>query len=417
MDIPFDENATSLSFKLKYPAHSQLVAVVSDASGFGTGGTSVATVVADTDDNSCFDPATNSQTAWAFDIEPRNQITQCGDTRIFWWHKEDVVGATQFYGVIPGGQSFNISGSAVTDVPSAGTGFTWKANVRVGTTLMMIGGDSRAVGNAGSALFLVANGPNGDATCLDETSPSSTPGTPAGGSYPTGTGSSGNSGGSNDDDSGGANVGAIVGGVIGGLVVIVAALLALFFYRRRQKVKHRKREKPDLLTEDDEGDEGEGTNRESRNNLPQFYRPEPFTVPDPTLASMYGDGATEDGRRPVSGTATSLYTQSATPDGTVALGYGTGGSVAAGAGMGMGMAASSTGTGRKGQPPRSMRPVNIIQHDDAGPSGLPPRMEEEAETIELPPAYTALRTDSTPSPSTSQIQQAPQHPLGPPPLA
>jgi len=380
MDVPFDEGATSVSFKLKYPSHSQLVAVVSDATGFGTGGTSVATQVQETDDNSCYDADTNSVLAWTFDISPRNQITQCGDTRLLWYNKGDPVGTPQFYGVIPGGNSFNISGGPITDEPGLGTGFTWKANVRVGTTLMIVGGDDRNPGSAGSAFFLVANPSDGDGSCLDENSPSSTPGTPAGGSYPTGS-SPGNSGSSDDAEGGGSNIGAIVGGVVAGVVVIVAAFLALFFYRRRKRALQRQREKPDLLTEED--DEEEDSNRASRNDLPQFYRPEPFTVPDP---SMYGDAQTEDGRRPLSGTGTSFYTRSATPDGTVALG----GASQAG---GMGMAPSSTGAGRKGQP-RMMRPVNIIQHDDAGPSGPPPPRLEEADTIELPPAYTAIRTDS-----------------------
>lgn len=39
---------------------------------------------------------------------------------------------------------------------------------------------------------------------------------------------------------------------------------------------------------------------------------------------------------------------------------------------------------------RPMRLVNIVQHDDAGPSESAPR-DEEPETIELPPAYTNLK--------------------------
>jgi hypothetical protein len=38
-----------------------------------------------------------------------------------------------------------------------------------------------------------------------------------------------------------------------------------------------------------------------------------------------------------------------------------------------------------------MRPVNIIQHDDAGPSEGGPKEEDEPETIELPPAYTNIK--------------------------
>jgi hypothetical protein len=39
--------------------------------------------------------------------------------------------------------------------------------------------------------------------------------------------------------------------------------------------------------------------------------------------------------------------------------------------------------------PPSLRPVNVIQHEDAGPSL--PADNQEAETVELPPAYTNIR--------------------------
>lgn len=194
---------------------------------------------------------------------------------------------------------------------------------------------------------------------------------------------------------GGSNVGAIVGGVVGGVVALAAAFLIIFFYRRRKKHHSRNREKPIDLNEgeDDEGDGDATHDRLSRNNLPEFYRPEPFTVPDPTIASTHGGYTNgEDGSdRPLSGTATSFYTRSGTPDGSAALGYG----------VGNAPPSSTNATGRKGQPPR-MRPVNIIQHDDAGPSGPPPPVqdEEEPETVELPPAYTAIQSAAKSTPTT-----------------
>ncbi|KAJ3519860.1 hypothetical protein NMY22_g13012 [Coprinellus aureogranulatus] len=62
-----------------------------------------------------------------------------------------------------------------------------------------------------------------------------------------------------------------------------------------------------------------------------------------------------------------------------------------------------------------MRPVNIIQHDDAGPS-LPPAGpgEEEAETIELPPAYTALRGPDPPPPAAGTSAAYTLLPFAPP---
>lgn len=45
-------------------------------------------------------------------------------------------------------------------------------------------------------------------------------------------------------------------------------------------------------------------------------------------------------------------------------------------------------TSRKSPLPPSLRPVNIIQHDDAGTVG---DESETADTVELPPAYTNIK--------------------------
>jgi len=78
------------------------------------------------------------------------------------------------------------------------------------------------------------------------------------------------------------------------------------------------------------------------------------------------------------GTTMSFYTRATTPE-THHSGVG-GGSSAEGR--------------RKGGAPRPLRPVNIVQHDDGGPSEPAAREGEgegEPETIELPPAYTAVK--------------------------
>jgi hypothetical protein len=59
---------------------------------------------------------------------------------------------------------------------------------------MLVGGDNRGMGDAGSSIYVVnSNATTNDASCLTNNSPSSTPGTPAGsiqtGSSPTGGGS------------------------------------------------------------------------------------------------------------------------------------------------------------------------------------------------------------------------------------
>ncbi|KAF9453145.1 hypothetical protein P691DRAFT_802020 [Macrolepiota fuliginosa MF-IS2] len=380
------------SFQLNYPANSQFVAVVSDATGFGSGGTSVSAQVGTSSNSSCFDPTKNVSPDFVFSIEPANQVVQCQPMRI-WWDPTQVQGTPNFQGVIPGGQSFAIPRGQITQVESQGTGFTWIPNVRGGTTLMLVGGDDRGNGTAGSVLFVVSSGINNNSTCLDQNSPSSTPGSPAGGSYPTSTsGAGGGSGG------GGSSTGAIVGGVVGGVAFLSCLILALFFFRRRSNQKRRVKERPvDLLHEDEDEDEDDDPRRNpnaQQSHQLEYYTPEPFMVTDPTAPS---DGATtaatgtgygaSSSDRPLSGTS---FTRSETTDFL---------------GVGYGWAAGSTTTSnsRKGAPPR-MRPVNIVQHEDAGPPPPPADKEEETETIELPPAYTAVQNvaRTTAAPGTTQ---------------
>ncbi|KAG6856125.1 hypothetical protein H0H87_007280 [Tephrocybe sp. NHM501043] len=369
VDQPFPEGASSVSFKLNYPANSQFVAIVSDASNFGSGGTSVAVEVTSSSDSSCFDASTNVSPKFFFNIYPQNQIVQCVPTRI-WWDSATITGETNFLGVIPGGQSFTIPQSELTNVSSQGTGFSWTPSIRGGTTLIIVGGDGRGNGTAGSSLNTVNSGPNNIGSCLNDVSPSSTPGTPAGGSYATGTSTPGSGGGGG----GGTNIGAIVGGVVGGVVALAAIGLIFLFFLRRSRVDTTREKQPvNLFNPDDDEESPQGAaTRINRNELPEYYQPEPFTVPDPTVASTYEDeGATTSEGRPLSGYTTT--SRSGTPD--ILSSYGAG--------------STTTGGGRKG-PLRSMRPVNIIQHDDAGPSG-PPKPDEDVETVELPPAYTNIR--------------------------
>ncbi|KDR84275.1 hypothetical protein GALMADRAFT_205972 [Galerina marginata CBS 339.88] len=372
----------SFTFILLHPSFpTQFHLDVSDARSFGSGGTSVAAQVTTSGDASCFDATKSVSPDFVFSLEPANQIVQCVDTRI-WWDPATVQGTPNFLGIIPGGQSFSIPQGSITQVASQGTGFTWKPSLRGGTTLIIVGGDNRGNGTAGSSLNVVSSGFNNDGSCLSDSSPSSTPGSPAGGSYPTGTGtgSTGKTGG------GSSNIGAIVGGVVGGLAALIIALLLLWFCRRRQKKQKRTKERPvDLINADDDGDESPANGHPRRNELPQFYQPEPFMVPDPTLDGSVTGTDDIEGSRPMSGASTSFYTRATTPD------------ALSGSGVG-----GSSGAERRKGAPRPMRAVNIIQHDDAGPS-LPPADkdgEDEPETIELPPAYTAVRTASNRGPAT-----------------
>ncbi|KII87601.1 hypothetical protein PLICRDRAFT_111857 [Plicaturopsis crispa FD-325 SS-3] len=412
----FTGSSTDVSFQLKYPTNSQFVAVVSDATGFGTGGTSVAATVLSSNDSSCFDASTNVSPDFVFSIEPPNQLVQCQSTRI-WWDPSKVQGTPSFLGVIPGGDSFSIPQGSITQVPSQGTGFSWTPAVRGGTTLLIVGGDNRGEGSAGSVLFSVSSGTSNDNSCLNSNSPSSTPGSPAGGSYPTsssGAGTGGgnsNSGGNNNNSSSSkTNVGAIVGGVVGGIAgLVICVLLALFFVRRKRFHERSHKERPvDLL----QGDEGDDEDASRQPELPQYYQPEPFMVPEPTITASSVHASDDHGGPPVSYNAPghprrisqstlSSDMRSGTPDAFGVL-------------SGQSSAQGSSSNRKSAGGPRTMRPVNIIQHDDAGPNE-----DETAETIELPPAYTNLkraeRTAEQPASEESHpVETSPLRPSEPP---
>lgn len=113
-----------------------------------------------------------------------------------------------FLGVIPGGQSFQVPRGPLTNVTSQGSGFTWTPSVRAGNTILLVGGDDRSPGNAGSTLNTISPGINPNANCLNDQSPSSTPGSPAGGAYPTsssGAGTGGSDGGNGTSGGGGSS--------------------------------------------------------------------------------------------------------------------------------------------------------------------------------------------------------------------
>ncbi|KAG9313506.1 hypothetical protein JVU11DRAFT_5832 [Chiua virens] len=380
----FPGDSTSLSFQLNYPTNSQFVAVVSDNSGFGTGGTSVAATVISSSDSSCFNVSKTVSPDFPFNIYPANQVVQCSASRL-WWNTSQTEGTVNFQGVIPGGDSFSIPLGTITNQTDLGTGISWTPSVRAGSTLMVLAGDSRGFGTGGSALYTVSAGLNLNNTCLTNTSPSSTAGPPAGGSYPTNSsgGMSGSSGSSN-------NTGAIIGGIIGGLAAIVILGLAAFYLIRRKTAPRSQKESPVNLLHDDPDD------NDPPSNYPPYLQLEPYLVTAPTISSVSGQG--DSNRQSYVGSALlsdSIHSSSR---------YGTSAQRMSGVtsfsdprpptpelDMGVLPSASSTGlTGsRKSPMPRQLRAVNFIQHEDAGPSSA--QEGAEPETIELPPAYTNIR--------------------------
>lgn len=140
---------------------------------------------------------------------------------------------------------------------------------------------------------------------------------------------------------------------MGVAVFLFAAAMVGFFVLRRRPYSSLSKQRPVNVLQDDDDD--------SNHDLPHYYTPEPFLVPDPTIIGTSEAASTQG--RPLSMTTADIRPQTPT---------------------------STTTTTRKTAAPPQLRPVNIIQHDDAGPSEYPAG-HGEPETIELPPAYTNIR--------------------------
>ena len=98
--------------------------------------------------------------------------------------------------------------------------------------------------------------------------------------------------------------------------------------------------------------------------LPHHYAPQPYLVSDSTISGTAEAALARD--RPLT-TADTSRSQTA-----------------------IGMTSTKKGARESGSLPRR-NPVNIFQHDDAGPSEWPASVGEH-ETIELPPAYNNIRS-------------------------
>ncbi|KJA14564.1 hypothetical protein HYPSUDRAFT_430911 [Hypholoma sublateritium FD-334 SS-4] len=152
----------------------------SDNQSFASGGTSATIMVANSSDSSCFNATAPAPLDFSFQISPTpTEVVQCEDLRIS-WNATTIQSTPNFLGIIPGGQSFVVPEGTITTDATTGTGFSYQANLRAGTTFLLMGGDVRGNGTGGSVTYIVALG-NDDESCLSNNSPSSTPGSPAGG--------------------------------------------------------------------------------------------------------------------------------------------------------------------------------------------------------------------------------------------
>jgi hypothetical protein len=153
-----------------------------------------------------------------------------------------------------------------------------------------------------------------------------------------------------------------IGGIVGGAVFFLSVALVVFFFLRRRLYSTISKERPINVLQDDEDSNG------VHQDLPHDYVPEPFLLPDPTIAGT--DATSTQGR-----TLSMATTDTGLPRTPIT--------------------ATTTASRKSSAPPQSPS-VNIIQHDDAGPSQDLAGYVAPV-TIELPPAYSNLpRTPHSP---------------------
>jgi hypothetical protein len=151
-----------------------------------------------------------------------------------------------------------------------------------------------------------------------------------------------------------------------GAVILASIVLVTFWFFRRRPYSALSQRRPVNVLQDDEDE-----NKEDH-GLPQYCAPEPYLVPDPTIRGVSEAASIID--RPLSPLSMSTVITDIQRPQTP---------------MTMPATTTTTTTTRKSAAISQLRPANIIQHDDAGPSEGTSG-QAEPETIELPPAYSNI---------------------------
>ncbi|KAH7929312.1 hypothetical protein BV22DRAFT_1057011 [Leucogyrophana mollusca] len=214
----FSNNAGSYTIpQLPFANKTRFLLTMSDATGFGTGGTSNVLTVGDpVGNNNC--NTTNPAVAFTFDLN--NALQQCQPYTFSGYN-----GAVQpviITGLIPLGESF-----LVYPPVNQGASYSWTADVAAGTSILFLMTDAN--GRQGGSSDLLPVQLSSDSSCLNASSPSSTASSPPSSTSTTSSPSTTNG------SSTSTSIGAIAGTVIGCLVALAALItLGLFFLRRRR---------------------------------------------------------------------------------------------------------------------------------------------------------------------------------------
>ncbi|GFZ47415.1 hypothetical protein JCM24511_05158 [Saitozyma sp. JCM 24511] len=221
---------------VNYPGGTRFAAMMSDATGPGTGGVSTLYTVTG---SSAACTMRSTATDFLFYLNATT-VTQCSNFEIYW--DNTATDPVTILGVIPGGQPFQITSSSGSD------SLVWNTNIASGTQFILAAFDSGKNGQGGSS-DLMTVGKSANSACLDDSSPSSTPV-----NVPSQTATATKTGGGAvktvtaiatvAPSGAGLKTGAIVGIVVGVVVTVLILQAALvWFCCRRQLaslISHRK---------------------------------------------------------------------------------------------------------------------------------------------------------------------------------
>ncbi|KAF8905510.1 hypothetical protein CPB84DRAFT_1727048 [Gymnopilus junonius] len=215
----FSNGVGSYSFQLPIANGSQMVFVMSDATGFNSGGTTEILTTQPSKGVSC-----NTNTTVNFSFQLNSALQQCRPY-VFNGYTAAVQPVT-INAVVPGG-------SALTLRPPTGpTSFTWNADVARGTSLIFFMIDAQ--GRQGGSSDVKMVGSSDDSTCLNANSPTSTAGPPASSATSLSTTPSASASSTSAPAHSGVSIAAVAGTVIGSLLFLAVVItLGLFFLRRR----------------------------------------------------------------------------------------------------------------------------------------------------------------------------------------
>ncbi|KIJ41975.1 hypothetical protein M422DRAFT_254997 [Sphaerobolus stellatus SS14] len=226
---------------LGYPAGQEFVVVVSDSSGFASGGISELITVQPRTSSSPSCNTTSPSPAFTYDIEP-NSLISCETVNFIW--DANAIQPVTVTGVIPLGNFIQFATSSSNNTAPL------TANVSPGTMMLFFLMDSNGQLGGVSRILTIGSSTQGSTSCLDSTSPHSTaqPGqggpteiTISSGAQP-GNGSP--TRGSTSSGSSSSHVsGAVIGGAVGGGVAVLLGLIVALFLIRRRTAKRKVSEK------------------------------------------------------------------------------------------------------------------------------------------------------------------------------